>query len=157
MTKEDLFHDYKLICQLKVPFKTKVGMLTYLFSNQPNPWRVTGITENALIRFKENGFKNKSRIGIQRSHINDRYKTFEEMTTIDFKDCNEWWDFFYEKDKTILATSSENKKGNYSRIFEIDESLNLFMSSGYGWKQNRKEQIFLERLYLSLGVSQTML
>ncbi len=147
MDKDDIFHDYKLVCNMKAPFKIKVKMLTFLFSAQLNPWRVVGITEAALKVFKNYNFKKESYMGINRAHINGRNETYREMMNKTFKDCSEWWEFYYENDKTILAMSTENKKEIFSKKFDINEDLALFKNRGYSWTHNIKERDFLNNLY----------
>lgn len=101
-------------------------MLTEFFSVNENAWRVIGITKEALLRFKDNDFKKKSRMGINRSHINNRSDCYSEMLNTDFTHANEWWDFNYDNDETILAISQENKSNRFSEVFDIDEDLGLF-------------------------------
>ena len=135
MEKEDLYQDFLIICSMRAPFDCKSRMLTFLLAYIEKPWRVVGITEAALKIFKKNNFKRVPNMKINRSHLVDRYLTHKEMLNIKFKNCNDWWDFFYEKDKTILATSSENSTQTFSRIFEFPSDHNFFKSSGYAWKQ----------------------
>lgn len=49
-----------------VPHFVKNKMLSAIFKMNPNKWRVVGITEKAVIRFAENDFKRKSRIGVNK-------------------------------------------------------------------------------------------
>lgn len=155
MKREDLLEDYKLICQLKAPLKTKVGMLTLLFSTQPNIWRVVGITEEALKKFKEHEFKRVSKMGIHRSHIRDRFSTFQEMLEMNIDDPEELWAFYYENDKTILATSSENRKNGIEKYHEVAENLLLFKSKGFAWEHAKNEISFLKNLYETVYGSDT--
>lgn len=147
MTKEDIFHDYQLICNMKAPIDLKVVMLSHLITSHSNPWRVVGITKEALLVFLNHKFQKKSKMGINRSHINNRSKAYKDMMTQNFNNCDEWWNHYYEKDKTILATSSENIKNTLSEIYDINEKFGLFKSSGYAWRHGKAEMDFLERLY----------
>lgn len=147
MTKQQLFEDYQLVRKMHIPVQSKVVVLTHVLAACGNPWRVVGITEGALKIFQQNGFKTKSKIGVNRSHNQSRNETFKTMLDKTFKDCDEWWEFFWERDQTILATSSENLTGRLSKIHSIDEKLNLFKASGYGWKHSKAEIEFLKQLY----------
>ena len=80
-------------------------MLTYLFKCDPDRWRVIGITENALLKFKENNFEYKTGIKIQRAHLNNRSDVYLEMLAKKFDNCNDWWEFYYQNDETILVPS----------------------------------------------------
>lgn len=82
MTFEDnLYHDFLLISKMKVSEKTKIRILTELFGETENPWRVIGITINALKIFKDNDFNRISGMGINRAHIKDRKITYTKMVS----------------------------------------------------------------------------
>jgi hypothetical protein len=42
-----MFEAFKLIYKREIEIQKKTGMLTYLFSMEPNQWRVVGISEDA--------------------------------------------------------------------------------------------------------------
>ena len=121
-------------------------MLSEMIAEYEHIWQVVGITENALSIFARHGYRKVSKMGINRSHKVDRHKTYTIMLTGPLMTCDEWWQFFIDNDKTILATSSENLSGNMSKIYDIDPSLGLFKSSGFAWKHSKKEREFLESL-----------
>jgi hypothetical protein len=147
MTEEDLYHDYKLLLKMKVCNAKKVRLLSDLLGEAENPWRVVGITYEALKAFERNGFKKVSKMGINRSHITPRKETYSFMLKNNFDNSKEWWNYHFENDITILSTSSENLKGSNSEIIDIDPSLNLFRCRGFGWTHGKKEILFLEKLY----------
>lgn len=147
MTNEEFYNDFKLMRQMKAPIETKVILLTHLFGAQENPWRVVGVTTEALKVFREHGFKKVVKMGINRSHIVNRNDSYREMLSTDFMSCEDWWNFYYENDKTIFATSSENLTKNHSTEILIDENLDLFRSQGYSWKHGVAERTYLEQLY----------
>ena len=147
MTTKEFYHDYKLICKMKVPLKSKAEMLTILFKNYEKSWRVIGITKEALKRFKEYNFKKTKGSKINRSHINGRQDTFEVMMNTNFESIDKWWDFYYENDKTIFSLSSENAKVGEQIFISIDNELGLFKRSGYTWSHNKAERDYLESLY----------
>ncbi len=147
MTKEILFHDYQLICQMKVGMNRKVRLLAELFTEGENPWRVVGITTEAVKCFQANGFKKVAKMGINRSHLVNRATTYKHLLSNEFNDLEIWWEYYFQSDKTILATSSENITGNYSEIIDIDASLGLFKHKGFGWIHQKNEVEFLRILY----------
>lgn len=146
MTTDQIYHDFLMIKKMNAPINTKIAFLTYLFANQPNPWRVTGITHEALVVFSEHDFRKVSRMGINRAHIEARNSTYRALLEIEFKDMNAWWDYYYTRDMTILSTSSENMSSQFSEIYLIDEMLGLFKTSGYAWKHGKNEIHFLRSL-----------
>jgi len=147
MTNEDFYHDFQLIKLLKAPTETKVILLTHLFGAQENPWRVIGVTIEALKIFKEHGFKKVAKMGINRSHLVNRNDNYREMLERDFSSADEWWDFYYENDKTVFATTTENLTNNHSLELLIDQDLDLFRSQGFSWKHGKTERFYLEQLY----------
>lgn len=146
MTKEQILQDFILIKKMNAPLKTKISFLTYLFANQDNPWRVIGITHDALDVFANHGFKKVSRMGINRSHLIARNESYRELLEKEFENADEWWTFYYSRDMTILSTSSENMSSNFSQVYTIDENHGLFKTSGYAWKHRKEETAFLKAL-----------
>ena len=51
--KQIMFNAFIVIQKMEVPYSVKNKMLGAIFSMNPNPWRVVGISENALRRFQE--------------------------------------------------------------------------------------------------------
>lgn len=148
MNKEDFYHDFLLIRQMRAPTAKRYRMLGELFAVNPDAWRVTGITENALKVFKQHDFKRVSRMGINRSHLVDRVKTYTTMLEGPLMDCEEWWNFYFDNDKTVLATSTENMgKGEWSKVYDIDPQLGLFKTQGFAWRHKDPEINFLKELY----------
>ena len=61
-----------------------------------------------------------------------------------------WWKYFYERDKCILATSTENmNKEPLISKFRVPK--NLFRSSGFSFKVKEAESNFLENAYNKLN------
>lgn len=148
---DNIYVDYLKIKNMSsITLKIKKRMLTEFFSINTNPWRVVGITEKALAVFKLNNFKRVSRMGINRSHLVDRHKRDDKMLSTEFKNAKEWWNYYYENDKTILATSEENMSNSFSTIHPIDEELSLFRHSGFAWRHTKSESNFLENMYKSI-------
>ena len=146
MTKEQILQDFNLIKKMHAPMSTKISFLTNLFANQDNPWRVIGITQEALVVFAHHDFKKVSRMGINRSHLVARNETYRELLGTEFENTDQWWDFYFSRDMTILSTSSENMSSNFSEVYVIDENHGLFKTSGYAWKHGKEETAFLTAL-----------
>ena len=73
-TKQVMFKAFLEIQNMEVPYSVKNKMLGALFGMTPDPWRVVGITEKAINRFKDNNYIYKAGMGINRSHIFPRHK-----------------------------------------------------------------------------------
>ena len=151
--KEILFHDFQIINKMRSPEPNKIKLLSTLFSINPNSWRVVGISSDALEIFEKNGFKKKSGMRINRSHITQRfsfYKSLLEKNT-DIEDSETFWNLYYENDMTILASASENMSYDQSicenaYVVPQDER-KLFQTSGYAWKHRDEEEEFLKDLF----------
>ena len=144
MNKEDFYHDFLMLREMRSPVKKRCRMLGELLAEYEDAWRVIGITEKALAVFVEHDFKRVSRMGINRSHLVDRHKTYTTMLEGPLMECEEWWEFYIENDKTILATSAENMSNGFSKIYEIDSKLGLFKMQGFAWKHKKPEIAFLK-------------
>ncbi len=133
-----------------LPFTEISRILSSIEGSHNNPWRIVGITKNCLIRFKENDFKYKAGLGINRSHFEHRKDTHKELMEGDLldRDGDDWFNFWWERDKTYLATSSENMRDNVDPedIIPIDAP-GLFKASGFGWRHSKQEQEYLKNLY----------
>lgn len=147
MKIDHLFNDYLLIKKMQAPLKIKRRMLGELFSQWPGAWKVVGVTEKALQRFNEHSFERKSRMGINRSHLVERNKTFDEMLAREMEPSS-WWEFYVERDRTVLATSSENMSKRSIDFIPIHED-GLFLSKGYAWRHGLAEAAKLRALYLT--------
>lgn len=146
MSPEDFYHDFLLIRQMRAPTSKRYRMLGELFAVHEDAWQVIGITENALQVFAQNNFKRVSRMGINRSHLIDRVKTYTTMLEGPLMECEEWWTFYKENDKTILATSSENMSNGFSKVYDVDPNLGLFKTHGFAWRHKDPEINFLKEL-----------
>ncbi len=135
------------------PDKIKKKMLKELLEITENPWRVIGITKAALLMLKENDFKLKNgdkNLPIQRAHLCDRDKWYTELFQNKFQNHNDWYEFIYMNDCTVLSLSTENKKIREIDYISFDDNLNdssLFKSTRISWKHSEKERKFLETIY----------
>jgi hypothetical protein len=152
LLKEVLFNDYQIIKKMSAPAGNKIKMLSTLFSINPNSWRVVGITPAALEIFKEHNFKKVSGMGINRSHLVQRYPFYESLLKMDITNPEDFWHKYYSKDVTVLATSSENMKNSPSitkeSIYVPNDERSLFRTAGYAWKHKEEEEKFLSELFV---------
>lgn len=151
MTPQDYYADFMAIRGMRSPTNRRVRMLTELLGSYADNWIVTGVTVEALKVFEQHDFRRVSRMGINRSHLVDRHKTYTQMIDGPEMTADEWWKFYRENDKTILATSSENMSNAFSDVHSIDTELGLFRTSGFTWKHNNAEANLLREIFESKG------
>jgi len=149
--KRSLFDGFVAIQRLEgIPNKTKHRMLWEMFAcDGENPlfWEVIGITETAGLKIKENDYKlptgskdNK----VNRSHIHKRIETSMMMLKKTDWTMDEWWDFYRERDKCVLATGTENMSKEQEVIkYQVPEGMGLFPSAGFSCRIGEKEKQFL--------------
>lgn len=125
--------------------RIKKKMLQALLSDWPGVWAVVGVTSAALLVFKEHSFRRQSRMGINRSHLIPRNETFAAMLDVEMPQ-KEWWEFYMERDKTVLATASENMSNRVLDFIPIEED-HLFVSAGYRWRHGAAEEQKLRDLH----------
>lgn len=146
----NLYDAYLKISEMEVSWNTQITLLkTLLAEENPNAWHVTGFTKEALKIFKENDFKKKTGMGINRSHRKDRHETCVSLlrNKEDYTDVTKWWSFYESNDKTILATSSENSSGTFSDVYNFNNPKYLFRAKGYSWQHGDAEIAILKKYY----------
>lgn len=140
----DFHQDYLKITEMLAPIEIKVRMLSILLGATENPWHVVGITQEALKKLSDNDFKYTQ--GINRAHKKSRNETYLEMLTQINRNPDDWWRFYTERDKTVLATSSQNMREELEDIIEFNNDKNLFRPSGFTFRYTAEEKEFLKSL-----------
>ena len=139
--KQIIFDGFESIKKIKnITPSVRHRMLGSLLSMNKNSWVVIGITKAALIKFIENDYKRPK--GVNRSHIDQRSKTSKIMFERNNWTVNSWWKFYKDRDKCILATSSENMNKDHDIIF-ADVPNGLFKTRGFAYDVKDKEKNFL--------------
>lgn len=146
--KSEIYQDANKIREMNASAPIKIRILSELFSAYENIWEVVGISREALEVFKKSDFKKISRMGINRAHEFDRHETYKDLLYNDFQCEDDWWNYFCERNHTILRTSNENMSGINSGYLKIPRGQGLFKSRGFAWKHNKEEVEFLRKLYL---------
>ena len=157
---EEFFSIFKELAKAKYPeHKSLVRAFTALYGcYNDNPWRVVGITEEALKAFESTGFSrvpnNKDPMRVERAHIKQRSQWVKEMFEREWSCAKEWADFLYENDRTVLATAYENKmsdqKGEPLVIaYEIPDNGEYFRSQFIGCKFRKKVEGVLLKSFLT--------
>jgi hypothetical protein len=150
--KKELYEVYLAVFKMRdEPHQRRVLIMTNLMGGKFWSWRVVGITRKALERIAEHGFKYKAGSSIHRSHIISRKDMYISMLErCEPMQIDEWWNYFWENDRTIIATGTENNaKAPMSECYEIDPEMGLFQCNPVaGFKlTQKKEGVFLRELY----------
>ena len=93
-------------------------------------------------------------MGINRSHVRQRNMVYKEMLNIEFTNKEDFWEYYYSRDHTILATSKENMQDVNLEAIALtvpQDGRMLFRTRGYAWKHDEAEIKFLKDLFLNLG------
>lgn len=147
MNLSEGFEYYKQVCAWNCDLKVKMKILSNILEAcYKNHWRVTGVTKEALNVFKAHNYKKVSRMGINRGHIHDRHDTLKQLIQFPFDNVNDWWNFYYDRDTTILMTSTENMSNQLSEVYDVPQGVDLFHTSGFAWKHGKDEIKFLTEL-----------
>lgn len=124
--------------------------LTTVMGGRPWSWHVTGITEAALIRYKELEFKHVAKSGITRAHLIPRFVTTQKLLeNSEPYSLDSFFSIWLEADKTVICGPGQNKKEfNFPYIKIDNDDYRLFNSKTIGWKFRVDEEgTFLRSLY----------
>jgi hypothetical protein len=127
-------------------------MLTGLMGSRPWSWRVIGVTPAALDIFAANDFKRPAGL-IQRGHRADRSSTAHELFYVrsDVMPMDEFFEYFLERDQTVLMTKQENKTrpgGEFPSFIPVPLTKQLFpCGTLVGWQHRKAEVEFLRWLH----------
>lgn len=145
--KKFICEGFVLIKESEYSDREKIAFLDKLLSLGAGAgWRPNAITIGAMRLFIDNQFKLPK--GLERAHINHRRETMKELLKRDWLG-DEWWDWYKERDYTVLAKRSENRdEKNFSsiQIFEIPLHLNLFLGKRVGFAYGNDEKDFIMNL-----------
>jgi hypothetical protein len=114
--KNELHKIYEVIFDSDIG-ENKKKLMTYLFAWRNWSWRVVGISESAINHIKVQDYSDFAK-GLVRDHfVQDRDKTYSKMLSVNSRlDFDEWWNLFWQNDRTIILTKDEhNKSENYRK------------------------------------------
>lgn len=126
--------------------------LTTVMGGRSWSWHVIGITDAALIRYKELEFKHVAKSGITRAHLTPRFQTTQKLLAESKPfSIDDFFSIWLAADKTVICGPGQNKKEFNAEYREIDNSnYELFNSKTIGWRfRVDKEGAFLRALHLS--------
>ena len=145
--KEYIINGFNIIKKSNYNYKQKSAALNQLLSLGAGAgWRPKAITIGAIKLFVDNNFKKPK--GLERAHEFHRRDTIKILIEKNWKN-DEWWEWFYHRDFTILSTRHENRdEKNFTKIkkFPIPIELNLFSGMRVGFVYDKKEKLFLQNL-----------
>jgi len=114
-------------------------------------WRPVEITHEAIKLFVENDFKVPK--GLERAHIYHRRDTMRELMNRDWE-CGEWWEWYKERDYTVLSTRQENRdESNFHSVkkLEVPKDMMLFWGKRVGFEYGQLEKEFIIGAARELG------
>ena len=124
--------------------------LTTVMGGRTWSWHVIGITETALVRYKELGFKHVAKSGITRAHLIPRFVTTQKLLANPNPfSIDDFFSIWLTADKTVICGPGENKKEFIASYIKIDnENYRWFNSKTIGWRFRVDEEgAFLSSLY----------
>ena len=105
--KEYIINGFNIIKKSNYNYKQKSAALNQLLSLGAGAgWRPKAITIGAIKLFVDNNFKKPK--GLERAHEFHRRDTIKILIEKNWKN-DEWWEWFYHRDFTILSTRNENR------------------------------------------------
>ena len=140
--KEELYRFYELIFNSSFTLTKKRSLMTSVLGYETWSWRVVGITEEAVKAIARNKFKKTTKT-LARDHTLSRKDTYNRIFA-EKMNFNEWWDWIWENDKTVLMTNEEHNLIHIkqpTKIYAIEPKWSLFVDSGLiGWYQTRARE-----------------
>lgn len=140
--KEELYKLYELIFDSSFTLTKKRSVLTNVLGCETWSWRVVGITEEAIKAIARNNFNKPSKV-LARDHTLSRKDTYNR-TFAEKMNFDEWWEWIWDNDKTILMTNEEHNlihSKQPTKVYAIEPKLSLFVDSGLiGWYQTRARE-----------------
>lgn len=123
--------------------------MTAILDYETWSWRVVGITEEAIKAIARNNFNRPIRM-LARDHTLSRRETYNRVFS-EKMPFDEWWNWIWENDKTILMTNEEHRLIHIqqpSKVYEIDPNLSYFVNGEVaGWYQSiAREGEFIRNL-----------
>ncbi|WP_263588859.1 hypothetical protein [Sphingopyxis sp. GC21] len=147
-----IYRAYLAIFDMELRDSLRREMLTWAFVENPDHWPVIGVTGAALERFAEHDFRCVSGMKVQRAHLADR-KVWQSAMLAEKLNFDDWLTLYAQSDRTVLATSSENMRGEDLKYVPIPAELGLFRSMGYKWRHTMAEREYLRDLHVKLDPS----
>lgn len=146
---ERIYRAYLAIFDMELRDGLRREMLTWALMENPDHWPVVGVTKAALDRFAHHDFRCVSGIKIHRAHLVDR-KVWQSAMLARKLELDDWLSLYNQNDRTVLATSSENMRGEGSSYIPIPMELGLFRSTGYKWRHTIAEREHLRSMHMNL-------
>jgi hypothetical protein len=151
--QQTIYEFYKLIYGSDFALTKKRSLMTSVMAYEKWSWRVVGITEDAVRIIAANGFRRPSK-QLARDHTKPRAETYSKIFNGNVMEFDEWWEWVWEHDKTILMTNNEHHSRIVSKIYDIDWKMGFFQSAGLvGWYQTKeREGAFIKQLIRDFNI-----
>ena len=117
----EMFKLYNVICASSYSDKKKRMLISTILGYEDWAWRVEGISKGTLIRCKVNDYKRPKGL-VRDHHVCDRKETYSRLIEERPLKQEEWWNYFWERDKTRILTNEEhvNKNTSYPDVGVVD-------------------------------------
>ncbi len=129
--KEELYRFYEMIFDSSFMLRKKRSLMTAVLGYETWSWRVVGITEEAIKAIARNNYNYPTRT-LARDHTHTRMETYNR-TFNEKMAFEDWWNWIWENDKTILMTNDEHSAIHItqpSKIYSIDPNESMFVDGG---------------------------
>ena len=156
--KNTIYDLYKLIHKSHFFLAKKRSLMCSALDFETWSWRVVLISEEAVKEIARNNF-NKPVGKLERDHTVTRAKMYGKM----FEDevpmpIDEWWNWFWENDKTTLMTTEQHRNRNArdcGKTYAVDPALGYFVNGKVaGWNQTQaREGAFIRQLCETHSIS----
>jgi len=138
--KLTFYRIYELIYNSHFTLIKKSAMMTAALDNEKWSRRVVGISEAAIKAIAKNDFK-KPNGKLTRAHSISPSETYFQLFYGALLPFQPWWDWIWERDKTILMTLEELNSQRISHIYPLDPKLSYFVASeSSGWSQSKSRE-----------------
>lgn len=137
--KRRLYEFYELLFDSHFTLSKKRSVITAVLGYETWSWRVVGISEEAIKAIASNNF-NKPSGKLARGHTLARVITYNKIFNekMEFED---WWDWIWENDKTILVTNEQNRTMPISKIYPLNPADSYFVDAEVaGWHQTQRRE-----------------
>jgi hypothetical protein len=120
-----------------------------VFAGRAHPWRVIGITAEALEAYRKSAFSHEAaRIHrLRRAHLHQRIETTRELlNTEEPLSVAHVAETLWNRDMTVICARGENRKAIIDYIRMDNPDYSLFASRSIGWSFGEAEQNALREL-----------
>lgn len=137
--RRKLYTIYELIFDSGFSRPKQRSVITAVLGYEVWSWRVVGITVDALKAIARNNYNKPARM-LARDHSKPRVETYNKIFEQRMA-FQEWWEWVWENDKTVLMTNEEHHSQRISQVIELNPSEGYFVDAEVaGWHQTKARE-----------------